>query len=332
MDQLKKNKFLSAFLAVLILGVLALGFLCYRTWSSYGEAQTKFTDAKNAVERLKGAALFPSTDNLKKRVTQVDAYKGKVDELVKRLMTYQVEFDPSSDETKFQPKLADLIKKSKDGAAGASIKIDDSFDFGMKDYLSAAPRKEAVPDLNFALDGMKAFVDLLINSRISTIASLTRKPLDIEADNKTAAPAPGAKPASSGKSSGLATSSSALAESDVIRRYSFTVKFSGTPQSVEDVFTAIASTPENSPFFAVRLAKVENEKKTAQKSSGGTDEKKEGHDSSLILGGEKVGALLEVDLIRFLDPAAVAKAKEDAKAGGSSKSATAKPAAGASPR
>ena len=54
MNWIKQNKFLSGFIAVMVIGVGALGFLLFQAQSRYGEARTEYESKASELNRLEG--------------------------------------------------------------------------------------------------------------------------------------------------------------------------------------------------------------------------------------------------------------------------------------
>jgi hypothetical protein len=122
------------------------------------------------------------------------------------------------------------------------------------------------------------------------------------------APTPGAKPPARGASPPAkkvpTVAGPILPEDTVLKRYPFTIKFTGSPRSIEDVMNHLATAKEQ--FHAVREIRVENEKKEGPQKGATTAASNEAvakkKDSTVVLGGEKVTAWMAVDLLRFLPP------------------------------
>ncbi|MGI8605446.1 MAG: hypothetical protein ACR2OZ_20930 [Verrucomicrobiales bacterium] len=316
MDALKKNKFLTTFLAVLIGGTLVLGYFLWSTYRRHKAAEAEYEDTRTQVSSLESRPLYPNHENFLARKAQVDGFAAKVNELQTALLTYQQPIAENPDETKFQNKLTETINQikaqsefTKLGGSGSGASAE--FDLGMGRYLKEIPRRETVPDLEFELNGLRAVVDILLTDRASSIDAITRQELAIETEKpEAAAPAaPGAKAparaASGTQAKKPAPGGPLLPEENVLKRYPFAVKFTGNPHCIEDVMNHLAVAKEQ--FFAVRQIRVENEKKDgptkgAVKSSTSGDAEAQKKDSTVILGGERVTALLAIDLLRFLPP------------------------------
>jgi hypothetical protein len=315
----KKNNFLNIFLAVVVIAALALGYFLWKGMGAHKAAQADLATNQTNLRTLKAKPLYPSPENLEKRTQQVAAFRAKVDEFQKKLMAFQTPMDAKSSAdagAKFQAKLADYIKLIKDKASTTQIDVGD-IKLGMNEYTTEAPIQAAVPEVDFQLEGINAFVHACLDSRIAKIETITRTPLAIETPvdepdpdakgkEKPRAPSRGRAPAE--------PAGPAIAEDKVLARYPFQIRFVGTMKSVEDVFNTVSNTQEGSQFYAVRFVRIETEKKdgppkqSAPTFSGNEENKKS--DSKVVMGGEKVAVHMAVDLLRFLDPALSKEVKE----------------------
>ena len=64
MDWIKENRFYACYAAVMLAGVLALGFWVYKGWSNYGSELEKYNQAERNVTVLASGSLFPNQKNL----------------------------------------------------------------------------------------------------------------------------------------------------------------------------------------------------------------------------------------------------------------------------
>ncbi len=302
---LKKNKFLSTYLIVLVVGLLALGYFYWTSLSAHTAAKTEFENAKSKVSTLEGRPVFPSQDNVEKRRAQVSDYAAKADELQKQLLTLQKPLETDLANDRFQTKLNESIRLLKQTAEATKLGSQNAeFDLGFGKYLNSLPPKEAVADLNFSLDGIQAAVNTMLTDRVTAIESIERGELAVESGKPAPAEeptTPAAKKAAAKK--GPAAPAPVIDESTVVQRYPFTVRFSGSAASVEAVLNHLASSKEQ--FWSVRQVRIENEKKSgAAKGSAPTEssDPTEQRDSRVVLGGEKVSVVVWLELVRFLEP------------------------------
>lgn len=305
MDSLKQNKFLSTYLAVVVLGVLGLGFLLYSSLKANKAAAEAYQNERNAVTALQQKPLFPSQENLKKRQEQVQAFASSVNELQLALRADQPALDTEASSDKFQSTLTETLTALKNQAELTKLnsRAGAEFDLGFGKYLANLPPRQAVPDLLFQLGALDALVRTMLTDRVASIDDILRSELDVESARPEAAPdakAPAGRAAAKKPSTGPAP---ALAEDLVLKRYPMQVRFTGSPRSVQDVLNHLAASKDY--FYAIRSLRVENERKAGPPKGAleATSEESK-KDSDVVLGGEKVSVWMAVDLIRFLEPAA----------------------------
>lgn len=308
MDSLKKNKFLSSYLAIVVLGVLGLGYLLFSSLKANKAAAEAFDAEQSAVTALQNKPLFPNAANLQARQAQVEAFATTVTQLQQGLLAAQPKLDTEASSDKFQSTLTETLNAVKGQAEMTKLnsRAGADFDLGFGKYLENLPPRQAVPDLLFQLGAVDALVRTMLTDRVASIDDISRTELDVESA-KADAPA-AAKPAARGAAKKPAGGPpAALAEDLVLKRYPMEVRFTGSPRSVQDVLNHIAASKDY--FYAVRSLRVENERKVgppkgvAPQSSSSEESQK---DSEVVLGGEKVSVWLALDLIRFLDPSVAA--------------------------
>jgi hypothetical protein len=311
---LKQNKFLATYLAVLLIGVLALGWFAFSRYRGYSDAVANVQTLRDEVGGLEKRSPFPDEGNVKARTAQADELKKTVDALQGSLLKFQPPLDLTIEPDKFQTKLAGLIDQVKAQAQASNIKIADGFNLGMDRYLQGPPPAAAVAELNYQLEGIHTFVKMLLDARVAEIGSITRDELPIEKADAAApaTPAANAKAPVKGAKPAVTAAGPVVPESDALLRYPFLVRFAGTGRAIEDVLNQITTTAEGSPFFNLRLIRVENAKKSSP-SKGSLPEADASstetpRDAVTVLGGEHVHVAATLDLIRFVDPAKVAAA------------------------
>lgn len=298
MDALKKNKFLATYVAILVVGLLVFGWLFYSSLGAHSTAKTSFEEEKEALARLKSKPLFPNEANLKARLAQVDEFTTSVDALQQSLMAAQPPLATGTSSASFQTKLTQIesdLKAQAEYTKLGSGSSSGNFSLGFDEN----PPESAVPDLDFQLDALSTLVRTLITDRVSSIDAITRAKLDVE--SRTTAEAPAAASSRQAAQKTAAGPAVALAENEVFKRYPFTMRFTGSPRSIQDALNHIASSKDY--FYAVRSLRLENEKKDGPdrgQVAGSSDQNKK--DSNVVLGGEKVTVWLSLDLLRFLDP------------------------------
>jgi hypothetical protein len=313
----KNNKFLSTYFLVLGVGVIGLGYLCYSGYSSYSEAKDKYDSARSSVESLEQKPLFPNDSNVARLKTAVDAYSQDLNKLQSKLATYQTELETSTDAGEFKTRWGKAVEEVKALCDASNVAKPNELDLGFGAYSSDAPPREAVQDLNFELQGIKSLTDTIIRSHATALGGVVRSKLPSEM-SKAPEPAANAK-TSKPSAKKAATVGPELAEDQVLRRYPFAIRFTGSPRTVEEVLNEIANTQAGTQLFAVRYVRIENEKKVAaskgsslSSSSRHDDDEKKKTDGVIILGAEQVTAELHLDLIRIHETAKAPEATKPA--------------------
>ena len=163
MDELKKNPFISAYVAVLVVGAGILGYLAYNAYSGFQEANQAYTSVKSSVDGLKNQDFYPNEKNQASRAAEVDEFTKKVVKLEAELQPFQPERTADLTVPDLQQNIRKFIEEVRDNAnlAGVTIVDSDGFRLGMAKPLTVAPRADAVPGLEFQLMAAKQLADRL---------------------------------------------------------------------------------------------------------------------------------------------------------------------------
>jgi hypothetical protein len=111
MDWIRENKTLASIMGVFLALAAALGFLVINSWSSFGASNDRFIAANNALATMKSANLYPSPENLEKKKSAVEDYEKKVTTLSKVLLSLQPAVEPISEtdfQAKLKAKIAEV--------------------------------------------------------------------------------------------------------------------------------------------------------------------------------------------------------------------------------
>jgi hypothetical protein len=318
MDDIKKNPFLSAYTALLVIGAAVLGFFAFKAYSGFKEASSEYTSVRSSVDSLKGQDFYPNEKNKSTRTDEVEEFAKQVVKLEGQLAPFQ----PTLTENLSVPDLQALIRKNieevRDTAnlAGVTLGEADGFRLGMAEPLQFPPRADAVSGLEFQLIAARQLADLLVSSGIEVIDSMGREALAVE--KPPVAEDPKAKKKRE-KDKGNKMEP-LIKEDAVIERYPLIATITGDMDSIRNVLNNLAATPEGSVFFSTRYLRLENESKEGPDKEGAEKpaEGEEGADNvSVVLGNESLKMQLVVDAIRFVSreeaAATAAAAKEAAK-------------------
>ena len=321
MDWIRQNRFLSGYLAVVIVGVLGLGFWVFKGWGAFKEAREKWETDNNRLTSLERKQLYPNNENLEEKKRQVQSFAKAVGELQDTLTSGQRELKPTLNEQQFR----EILNGSKEAvaavAAQSKLKIPEDFFLGFEAYTQGkAINPLAIPLLEWKVDAIKQFVALAAESGVAELISVER--VEFAKEDRGWAPEEegGSKPKSSktsGKGSRQAKAPSGdnpLATADkVMETYRFTARVRGSYPSIQALLNAVSN--DETFFFWIRDLRIENNVKTSPRradipppapvpdalpdDSGQVPMV----DASILFGNEEVYARLVVDAVRFKAPA-----------------------------
>jgi hypothetical protein len=337
MDVIKENKTLAAILGVMVVGGLGLVALLVTSYLGFTSSMEQFETASNAVATLKGAKLFPSEENVKEKEASVVEYEQAVNTLGTVLLKLQQPVAPLS-ETEFQAKLKSGIARVK-GAAGNATKLPKEFAFGFDTYTSSLPKSAQVAtELGDYLAAVEAVTDLAIASGVASIDSIARSELQVEKGAPPPAPPPPTKKGGAKSAAGKGTGKAVKEIAKVVERRTLTLTLTADQAPLQKLMNELAS-PSRMPYFTVvRQLRIENEKQEGplrgslslapppdaglpaptEPLPGGTPDaaaapkveviepaKPAAPDAQAVFGDEKLKIYLEIDIVRYLEPAAV---------------------------
>ncbi len=250
MDWIRKNKFLSGFLAFVVVGAGVLIYLLVTQMGTYDQVSQDYEAAVKEIQRLDGLEPYPAPagerdlENLRKKAA------ASVTDLQTRLAAYEpppekADFKPID----FQDKLRRVVDEVSQAAATARVELPKDFYMGFEQYRGAPPEAAAAPVLSRELDAIQDLLMVLINKRVTVLSAIKRAPLPQETGgNPVAAPAPasrtsGAKPAAS-------------AAADSVSRVPVTVAFKCQPSSFREALDELVTSKR---LFLVRAVQIKND-------------------------------------------------------------------------
>ena len=173
MNWIRENKFLTGFIAVMVIGVGGLGFLLYTAWGTYSDVSDTYTQQSDALHQLQTRVPYPDEGNLAKYKAERDDLKDATHSLAANLsqMVLPVEqLTPSA----FQDRLRDTVSAVTAAAAQAGVALPAGFAMDFDRYQTSPPPAEASSLLGRQLAALKIAMDILIHERVASVASLTR--------------------------------------------------------------------------------------------------------------------------------------------------------------
>ena len=298
MNWIKQNKFLSGFIAVMVIGVGALGFLLFQAQSKYAEARTDYESKAQELNRLEGLKPYPEVENLKQIEAQKTQFIGLVDALHKNVAAAQIPLEPLSREV-FQDKLRETVTRISADAKG-KLALPAMFYLGMQKYQSEPPLPDAAPVLGRQLKALDFIITKMIEVGIVGITKFDRDPLPEEEGKGKKEKETSSKPA---PTTGKADKSG---KTPVIY-HSVEIDFIAEQSRFRNFLNALVA--EKSQFYVPRLVVVKNEKPDAPMRllAGATpaDPAKPADDNKekLVFGGEKINVSLVLDIVDFAEVA-----------------------------
>ena len=252
MDWIRKNKFLAGFLAVLIIGVGALGYLVYSQMDVYGQTSQDYDAAVAELQRLQGLKPYPFAKSKANLIALRGETAQRVTDLQKKLADYEPPAEaPNFKPIDFQDKLRRVVDEITQAAAVANVALPKDFYMGFEQYRSTPPEAAAASVLSRELDAVHDLLRILIARRIDALTSIKRAPIPQEPGGHptaesaaSAAPRPGGKPAPA-------------APADAVSRQVVELTFSGSPTAFRD---ALDDTVTAKRLFLVRALQVKNQK------------------------------------------------------------------------
>jgi hypothetical protein len=307
MNWVRDNKFLSAFIAILVIGAGVLGYLLYSAWGAYSDVTDQYNDQAAALHQLQTRVPYPDQANLAKYKTERDDLIDSTHDLatsLSQLVLPIVELTPSA----FQDRLRDTISTIDAEAAQNNVKLPEHFSMDFEKYQTSPPIAEAAGPLGRQLAALKLVMDILINERVDGIISLQRTPLPQEGPAHPAGG--GGRP---GGSTGAATSGG------LIEKYPFDIQFVANQPAFQKVLNDLAASSKQ--FFITRTLLVENSDPKPvlkeQPNAGapppqaqpvittpgqGAPDTSGGSFLKFIVGTEKLDVAMRIDIVTFNPP------------------------------
>lgn len=331
MSKAKQNSFLTGYFAVLAVGAAGLGYLAFSAASGASDASDKYTQSKSQLDKLQKAKVFPKQENVDAKKKQIAAFTDEVIKLNDDLRKYQPALEDGMQPSAFQSKLVKLRDGLTTDAKNQGVKLPDGFDFGMGSYLSSFPETEAVPQLSAWLDGINNALTTVVKAGVKEINFIQRPELpfekkgaaaEIAAAKAKAAAAATKKPTPAPKGAAKTAVKEepvVLAETEVLERYPVRLTFTGSSRAVNAALTALSNTKPGSFFYDFRVIRAENEQKKGADSTAKVETKEETdpvngqpfkRDSVYIFGREMISVYVDLDILRFPEPAVPATPKK----------------------
>jgi len=311
MNWIRANKFLSGFIAVMVVAVGALGYLLYSAYSNYSDVSDQFTQTANDLHQLQSRVPYPDDANLAKYRAQRDDLIDATHTLAANLaqMVLPVEdITPSA----FQDRLRDTISSLTAKATKSGVKLPEHFALDFDQYQTQPPLPAAAGPLGRQLAAIEIAMNILLDEHVSEVTSLTRTHLSQESSSGGGTNPPGGGGGFRPRGGGNASGPGALVE-----KVPFEIRFTAAQNAFATVLNDIAASKKQ--FFISRTLVIENTApkpvpKVAPDASAGAAPATTGTDASgtgasttpsylsFLVGAEKVRAAMRVDMVAFNPP------------------------------
>ena len=294
MNWIKQNKFLSGFIAVMVIGVGALGYLLFTAKSRYDEQRSEYETKVQELARLEGLKPYPETENLKQFEEQKKEHAAAIAALHKNLAAAQIPIEPLTREA-FQDKLREAVTRITTKAKDSGVGLPAMFYLGMEKYQTEPPLPEAAPALGRQLKALEFVLTKMIDDGVTAVSKFDRESLP-EEEGKGKKDKPN-DPAKSGQSE---------KPGKLVAYRGIDVEFTADQSRFRTFLNGIVT--EKSQFFVPRLVIVKNEKDAAPPrvqpgAAVKADGVKENTDSKYTFGLEKVNVSLVLDMVDFAEVA-----------------------------
>ncbi len=241
-----ENKFLAVFLAIVLLGAAALGFLLMQAHSSYGAISSQYDEKARELQRLQSLEPYPNAANLKATTEVRDSYKAQIDGLFARMAALSLPAKSDVTPNAFQDELRASVSAVTAKAASDSVEIKEPFYLGFDAYQNTLPPAAAAVPLSRDLAVLKMLVDRLIELRVVSINSIKRVQLPEEVGVVSASPATAQGKGQPGDDKALKVS---------ITKDLVNISFVAKPAAFKQIMNDLA---ESKQFLVVRTLLVNN--------------------------------------------------------------------------
>jgi hypothetical protein len=250
MSWVQENKFLTAVIAVTVIGSGALGYLLFDAMGKNSAASEEFDRVAAEKKRLETMPVYPNEANLRKVQEQKQEHLARIQDLQKKLKSMELPEEPLSPEA-FQDRLRVSVTAYLSAAAGARLKLPDKFYMGFDTYQSSPPKAEAAPKLGRQLKAIEFALGQLVANRAVELRGVIREELPEETGRPRVQPA-AAKPAAPGAKKPEAA--------PLVEKHAFEITFLSDQTAAQKVLNAIDT--DRKQFYITRTVVVRNEKPT----------------------------------------------------------------------
>ncbi len=248
MNWVRNNRFLSAYLAVLLVCGGALGFLLFNSLSRYEQVNSDYKTQVDELKRLQNLKPYPDAVSQKMYDTAAHDYSAAVTSLQADLASHEPPPAPPISPIQFQDRLRQTVDDITHFAQQSGVALPEGFYLGFDAYRSSPPDAAVAPLLNGQLDAVTDLVTILIKARVDKLSALRRAPLPQENPGAAAAAAAPGRPEAPVSTGANLTSKQTLE-----------ISFTPQPGSFRDALNTIV---HNKRLFIIRALQVKNQSPT----------------------------------------------------------------------
>jgi len=316
MNWVKENKFLTGYIAVMVIGVGALGYKVFAASSALDEANDRYTSKASEYNRVRH--LTPSANR-----KNLEAFQAQKEEAAEAISTFQAELAkkefPVEQITpeQFQDRLKIAVTAVQTKAKELNIVLEknEKFYLGFDRYETQPPDKDAAAALGRQLKAIEWVVQQALATGITELRKLDRPELPEEkgkgANARRPEPGPGGNkgggPGNRGGERG--------GRQDLVTSHSFDIIVFCRQQQAANLLNTIVS-PSAPQFFIPRNVRVTNQNpkgppRVVEEPPVAADPNNPAPAApppppanvGYIVGEEKVDLTLRLEIVDFADPA-----------------------------
>jgi hypothetical protein len=314
MNWAKENKFLTGFIAVMVIGVGALGYQVYSASSAYDEAVEGYTKASAEYNRLRHLTPFPNRQNLEQFEAQKENAVKAVSQFEADLAAKEIPLESISP-SGFQDKLKEAVTSIRQSAQNNGILLFDKFYLSFDKYESIPPSPEAAGPLLRQMKTIEWVVNQFLaqpSSRMQKLVGITR--LDLPEERGKGAPGGGKGQGGAGfggpgggKGPGAGGPGGGGGRRDLVKYHPFNITVIAKQEALMNVLKAIAS-PKAPQFLVLRKISIRNQNEKGPSkvdpnapAPGAPGDPKD-NPIKYIVGEEWIEATLHLEMVDFTAP------------------------------
>ncbi len=180
MNWFRENPFVAGITAFTVVAAGALIFLVTQAMAQYSDVSAAYTQAVQKLQTLQNRSPFPNAENLEKTKALETQYKKDLTALQEQLTKLEAPLNPDIRPQQFQDDLRAAVNQTVEKATAAGVGLPKDFYLGFSQYINSPPEDRAAPVLARQLTVISEFVGHLIDVKVQSIDSLSRRPLPEE--------------------------------------------------------------------------------------------------------------------------------------------------------